>query len=77
MKRAAEVFVKKSETEPETTEILASAITNVSESLTRLRKSGLNERAILALVKDDTGLSKACVKRVLDSLGSLRRMYTT
>jgi len=56
-------------------EILAQAIVRISDSMEKLRKSGLNDKAIIALVKDDTSFSKATIKTVLDSLQHLRRKY--
>jgi hypothetical protein len=56
-------------------EILAEAIVRISESMVKLHKSGLNEKAVIALVKDYTGYSKAMIKIVLDSLADLKRAY--
>ncbi len=69
------VKVVQDDAAPVEKEVLAQAIVDISAALKKLRASGLNERAILALVKDDTGISKAEVKRVLDSLAGLRRTY--
>jgi len=68
--------VKQDEREPVAKEVLAQAIVRISESLTTLRKSGLNRPAIVALVKDDTGIPKSTIATVLDSLEHLRRNYT-
>lgn len=57
-------------------DVLASAIVRISESLERLRKSGVNRVAIVALVKDDTGIPKSTINQVLDSLEHLKRNYT-
>lgn len=57
-------------------EILAEAIVRIGESMEKLRKSGMNRKAIVALVKDDTGISKAQIETVLDSLELLRRNCT-
>lgn len=57
-------------------DVLASAIVRISESLERLRKSGVNRVAIVALVKDDIGIPKSTINQVLDSLEHLKRNYT-
>lgn len=62
--------------EPLTESVLAVAIADVSGSLKRLEKSGLNRKAVIALIADDTKLAKGTIKSVLDSLGDLAKTYT-
>lgn len=69
------VTVKNDGDKPVSKEILAEAIVRISESLLKLRKSGLNDKAIIALVKDDTGISKAQIQVTLDSLAHLSKSY--
>lgn len=69
------VRVKKSEKNPETTEILAEAITNISAALTRLGNSGLNERAIIILVQAETRLPSRDIKDVFSALKRLKGWY--
>lgn len=64
------------EVPPVPKDVLASAIVRISESLEKLRKSGVNRAAIVALVKDDIGVPKSTINAVLDSLEHLRRNYT-
>lgn len=59
-----------------TKEMLASAIIRLSDSSNELLNSGLNERAILALLFDSTKISKKTCKKVLDAVGQLRSDYT-
>lgn len=70
------VQVKLSEEKPESKEILAAAIIRISESVDKLLHSGLNHRAIVALLKDDTGMGKSQIETVLESLADLQRKYT-
>lgn len=56
--------------------VLASAIVNISEGLVALRRSGLNEDAIIVLLSDRTRVSKSICKVVLAGLADLRRAYT-
>jgi len=58
-------------------DILASAIVKMSEAVEALQTSGLNERAICALVKDYCGIPKDTTQTVLRSLRELRARYTT
>lgn len=60
---------------PESKEILAEAITRISESFTRLSASGLNRDAIIVLLHDHTKISKRDIKLILDSLTRLRGWY--
>jgi hypothetical protein len=62
--------------QPITKEILATAIVEISDAVQKLYKSGLNRRAVVALVADDTKLGKGTIETVLDSLLDLRKTYT-
>jgi hypothetical protein len=68
------ITVKKS-TPPESKEILAEAITRISESLTKLSASGLNRDAIIILLHDHTKIAKRDIKIILESLSRLRGWY--
>jgi hypothetical protein len=61
---------------PVTKEVLATAIVSISDAVKRLYGGGLNRRAVVALIADDTKLGKGTIEAVLDSLLDLRRMYT-
>lgn len=56
-------------------EILAESIVRISESVAKLKASGLNQDAIIALIKDDTGFGKGTIQTVLDSLAGLKKKY--
>lgn len=60
---------------PETTEILAEAITNIGDAVVRMNKSGLNRRAIVILLQAETKLSRKDIETVLDALPRLRGWY--
>jgi len=64
------------ETKPEVSpETLADAVAKISTSMQKLLKSGLNKKAIVTLVKDDTNIPKHTIEQVLDSLKSLKERY--
>lgn len=63
-------------TAPVEREVLAQAIVNISKSFTKLTQSGLNRRAIIALISDDTRFTKGTINDVLTSLESLAKNYT-
>jgi len=73
--RAAHEAYRKGE-KPVTKDILATSITQISDAVTKLYDSGLNRRAIVALINDDTKLGKGAIEAVLDSLHDLRKTYT-
>lgn len=60
---------------PETTEILAEAITRISQGMTALSASGLNKRAIVVLLQAETKLSQRDITTVLDALPRLAGWY--
>lgn len=70
----ANVKVVKSDP-PETKEILAEAITRISEGFTALEKSGLNKRAIMILIQAETKLPQRDIRLVLDALPRLKGWY--
>ena len=60
---------------PETTEVLAAAIVRIGEAAEQLRKSGLNERAIVVLLHDGTKVGMSDIRAVLNGLRQLRGWY--
>ena len=60
---------------PEPTEILAEAVIRIGENMEKLQKSGLNRRAIVALIYDYTKISKRDIELVLDSLAKMKGWY--
>lgn len=56
-------------------ETLATAIRKISQALEHLLRSGLTARAVIALLHDDTKVSKTIITTVLESLGQLERRY--
>lgn len=57
------------------TEILASAIIEISQATKVLKQSRLNDRAIIVLLKDATGLPGSKIKQVLDGIVELEKIY--
>ena len=70
----AKVKVTKSDP-PETTEILAEAIVKISNGMTALLDSGLNEQGIMILLRARTGLSLRDIQKMLDGLRQLKGYY--
>ncbi len=56
--------------------ILTQAILEMSRSMKRLLASGLNRKAIVILVHDQSKLSKRDIELVLNNLESLAEDYT-
>ena len=71
----AKITIKKNEEKPEPTEVLAEAVIRIGENMEKLQKSGLNKRAIVALVYDYTKVSKRDIEAVLNSLAQLKGWY--
>lgn len=61
---------------PITKEVLATSILAISDTVKKLYSIGLNRRAVVALIADDTKLGKGTIEAVLDSLISFRNTYT-
>lgn len=69
------IKVIKNKEKPESKEILAEAIVRISESFLKLQESGLNEKAIIALIYDYSKVSKSNILLVLNSLRKLKSWY--
>lgn len=69
------IKIKKNEAKPESTEILAEAIVRIGEAASKLSASGLNRKAIVVLIHDETKISKRDIIIVLDSLTRLEGWY--
>lgn len=61
--------------EPVEREVLADAITKVSEGMTRLLVSGLNRKAIVVLLHDWSGVGKRDIEMILSGLACLKKDY--
>lgn len=57
-------------------EVLAKAICDLSDGVNKLLLNGLNEKAVVVLLRDSTGCSKGTIKRVLQAMAQLRTDYT-
>lgn len=69
------IKIIKNEDKPEPTEILAEAVIRIGENMEKLQKSGLNNRAIIALVYDYTKIPKRDIEAVIGSLAKLKGWY--
>ena len=72
------VKIKKNEENPETAELLAQSIVQVSEGFNKVLNSKLSERALIVLLHDAIGASKITksqIKLVLESIPRLKGWY--
>lgn len=56
-------------------ETLADAVEKISECLSKILASGLNQKAIIALLHDHTKLPKRDIKVLLEALPRMRKLY--
>lgn len=73
--RKPSVRIEKTKGKPESRVVLAEAITSISKSLKALKKSGVNEEAIIILLRHDTNLARVKIELVLDCLETLEKRY--
>lgn len=76
LKHYGSVTIAQDPENPVKREILAQSIVDISTSFNKLTRSGLNRRAIVVLIADDTKFSKGAIEAVLKSLDSLAQNYT-
>ena len=55
---------------------LADAVVAISKAMKRLTKSGLNRKAVVVLIADDTKLPRRDINAVLDSIDTLAEVYS-
>lgn len=76
---ARNIKVKKNEENPETPEVMAASIITIADAFEKLMMSGkLEQRAIVALLKDMPGMQaigKVEIRLVLDNLKKLKSYY--
>jgi len=63
--------------QPVPAEIMAQAIISISDSMKKLNNSGLKRKAIVALIHDQSKISKRHIEIVLNNLESLRQDWCT
>ncbi len=68
------IRVKKSDP-PESKEVLASAIVKISKALEDLQRSGLNEEAIIVLLRDKTKVGKRDIQIIFNGLRRMKGWY--
>jgi hypothetical protein len=56
-------------------QVLAKAIVDIAKAFNKLSLSGLNQKAIVCLVHDTSGVGKPSVRAVLESLKTLERDF--
>lgn len=55
--------------------VLAKNIVKMSETLQDLKKSGLNEEALIILLADSTKMAKRDIKKVFEGMAKLKEDY--
>lgn len=69
------IRVKHDEKNPTSKEVLAESIVKIGEAMDALKKSGLNEKAIIVLLNHKTKVSQSDIRAVLDGMRQLRKWY--
>jgi hypothetical protein len=71
------VNVKQQDDKPVAAEVIAQALVDISDGMKRLSNSGLKRKAVVALVHDQSKISKRAIEIVLNNLESLRADWCT
>lgn len=71
----ARISVKKDPEQPESKEVLAEAVVRIGEAMEALKKSGLNEQAIVVLLHHETKIPMRDIRIVFSGLRQLRGRY--
>lgn len=73
MKETKGITINQDAEEPIAAEILAQAIIDISTAMARMNRSGLKRRAIVALIHDQSKVTKKNIEIVLSNLDALRK----
>jgi len=71
----AKTIIKKNEENPETVEVIAKSIIDIAEAMQRIENTPLNRRALVVLIKDQTGLPQRDINLVLNSITDLKKDF--
>ena len=71
----ARIKVTQDPDKPVAKEVLAESIVKVGEAAESLRKSGLNEKAIVVLLHDATKVGRPDIRAILNGLRQLKGWY--
>jgi hypothetical protein len=74
-KKQSRTKVVQPDDEPVPTEVLATAILEISEGMMKINSGKLNRRALLVLLKDASGVSMSDIDKVLNHLEDLGKTY--
>lgn len=70
------VHIKTNEENPEPMELVAQGIIDIANAFEKMQAGRLKQRAILLLIRDQTGQSLSDIQRVLDVIPKLKDIYT-
>lgn len=73
--KTREVLVKQDTDKPVPDEVLAESIKAISDGMKKIRAGRLNDRALVVLLKDASGVPIYEIKKVLDGMESLEANY--
>jgi len=73
--KKTKLIVEQNPDKPVDVKVLATVIVAIGDSMKKLLASGLNRKAIIALIKDRSGLTKGTIEIVLNNLESLKDDY--
>jgi hypothetical protein len=62
---------------PVAAEVMATAIISISDAMKKLSTSGLKRKAVVALIHDQSKISKRSIEIVLNNLEALRQDWCT
>ena len=74
-KALSPVTVKKDEKNPEPVEVIAKSIIEISRGFQKMKDSRLNQRAIILLIKDLSGVQMGEIEKVLNAAASLEKWF--
>lgn len=69
------LVIKQDEEQPIAVEVMAASIVEIASFMKKVNKSPLKREAIVALIKDKSGLNKSTIEIVLNNLEDLEHSW--
>lgn len=67
--------IKQDENNPVPQEVIAAAIIQIAGAMKKIRESRLSDEAIVALIKDKSGIMKNTIRVVLNNLEDMEKIW--
>ncbi len=69
------VTIKVNQENPEPLELIAKSIIDISKAMEKMNNSSANEKLLILLIYDQTGIARSTIQRILRVIPDLKKIY--